>query len=112
MNLTVTPSQPIKLQLNISPICCTWPVGSAAMQYCFSVNGLGAQHQYTETSASDYLYQLNDEGCTILLYLGKDEYIAIPDTIDGVPVTTLAPTAFNYSNVKAVSIPDTVRIIL
>lgn len=59
----------------------------------------------------DLTYEENDTGITITGYSGESEFVALPDAIDGKPVTRIGYNAFRQSEVKSVEIPDTVEAI-
>ena len=63
---------------------------------------------YTPTTATDYLYVLADNEVSIIRYIGSEKRPEVPSEIEECPVTKLYSTAFNYSNVEAVYIPDSV----
>ena len=48
---------------------------------------------------------------TIIGYSGSDGYVEIPDTIDGVTVTSIGDGAFFDSSIRCVNIPDSVTSI-
>lgn len=59
-----------------------------------------------------FLYEQTDGGITILGYSGLEREITIPDTIEGLPVVTIAPYAFrDFSHLERVVIPDSVTVI-
>lgn len=61
---------------------------------------------------TDLTYEITSEGVTVTGYVGGELILAIPDTIEGSPVTAIASEAFkNMGNLKAVSVPDTVTSI-
>lgn len=62
------------------------------------------------TSAEDYVYIVEDT-VTLLNYIGSDERIQIPDTIENTAVTVIETTCFTYSDVTEVVIPDGVTTI-
>jgi len=60
----------------------------------------------------DYTYEKIDGGIRIQFYKGFDEHVTIPDTIDGLPVVEIGPSAFDGRIFLAtVVIPDTVTKI-
>ena len=63
-------------------------------------------------AASDFAYENNDSGVTVLGYQGGETVLVIPDTLEGRPVTAIAESAFKgMTSLKAVSVPDTVTSI-
>lgn len=61
--------------------------------------------------SSDFTYKTAGRGLTITGYSGDDEYLVIPEKIEGRSVTTLAADAFNGSTFTEVYIPRTVTTI-
>ena len=65
-----------------------------------------------ETPATDFTYETVEGGVSITGYTGGELVILIPDTIDDLPVVSIAPKAFEgKGNLRAVSIPDSVTTI-
>ena len=61
---------------------------------------------------SDFAYENNEDGVTLLSYKGGETVLVIPATLGGRPVTAIADAAFKgMANLKAVSIPNTVTSI-
>ncbi len=61
---------------------------------------------------SDFEYEENDGGITIYWYNGSDSEIVIPDTIGGMPVTTIGSSAFyDCTSLTTIEIPDSVTTI-
>ncbi|MCX6901925.1 MAG: fibronectin type III domain-containing protein, partial [Verrucomicrobia bacterium] len=58
--------------------------------------------------AQDYDYTTNDGTITITHYNGPDTDVTIPDTIDGLPVTSIGFTAFIERRLTSVTIPHSV----
>lgn len=56
-------------------------------------------------------YISNGESIAITSYNGDSLDIVIPATIGGLPVTTIADSAFEGSSIRSVSIPETVKSI-
>lgn len=61
--------------------------------------------------ASDFAYTAADGEVTITDYIGENEHVLIPDTVDGLPVTALADKAFYEKTVTTVVVPDSVTEI-
>lgn len=80
-----------------------------------SLNDLNTQYAgviyYDPTDENDYIYITDSESATILFYIGDKVNISIPETLDDKPVKRIESTAFNYSSVKNVYIPDGVEEI-
>lgn len=64
----------------------------------------------TETSA-DFTSAVTGTTCTITAYRGSSSVVTVPDRINGLPVSAIAPNAFKGTAVTAVIIPDTVTSI-
>ena len=59
--------------------------------------------------AQDYTCTTNDGAITITKYIGSGGAVAIPDTIDGLPVTAIGDDAFrNSTSLTSVTIPYSV----
>jgi hypothetical protein len=69
--------------------------------------------EIVDAPASDFSYVYDaSKTCTIMGYTGKDEYIRIPDTIEGMEVAAIWQFAFlGREELKGVVIPDTVTRI-
>lgn len=63
------------------------------------------------TSESDYIYYTTDDTSETIYYIGESLYPIVPDTFDSKPLETIGRATFNYSDAKAVSIPDGVERI-
>lgn len=59
-------------------------------------------------------FRINDNNTCSVIGLGscRDEYVNIPPTYGGFPVTTIEEKAFRYTNLSSVNIPDGVTYIL
>lgn len=66
-----------------------------------------------ESSADDFEILENSDGEWIITgYLGDDEILVIPETIDDIVVSEINQISFaNFECIKAVKIPDTVKIV-
>ncbi len=62
-------------------------------------------------SKTDFRFTEDEGGITITGYVGKDSTLDIPDVIEGNLVTAIGDNAFAESNVKSVSIPNSVKSI-
>jgi hypothetical protein len=64
------------------------------------------------SARAQFTYSTNAGDITITGYLGSDAVVAIPSTIDSLPVTSIGLNAFaNVSSLTSVVIPDTVTSI-
>ncbi len=64
------------------------------------------------TESTEYIYLIDDEGnAEIIYYIGDKTFPEIPSQLEGSPVTSIAATAFDYSDITAVYIPDGVTEI-
>lgn len=58
-------------------------------------------------TSGDYSYIVKDGKVTITAYLGADENVSVPQTINGKPVVAIGDSAFrNCAGIKNVSIPE------
>ena len=60
---------------------------------------------------NDWLWRSDGTEVMLLLYQGISDSPIIPQVIDGLPVTSLAPTACNYADIVSVTIPAGVKFI-
>ncbi|MBR6617015.1 MAG: hypothetical protein IKL00_03965 [Oscillospiraceae bacterium] len=60
---------------------------------------------------SDWLWQSDGSEVTLLLYHGSSDSPIIPESVEGLPVTALAPTACNYAGISSVTIPVGVKLL-
>lgn len=69
--------------------------------------------QIPDSPITDFYYEARDnDGITITKYMGSDEQVAIPSTIDNVPVTAINAGAFGGAeNLTCVVIPESVDIV-
>jgi hypothetical protein len=65
------------------------------------------------TVQAQFNYTVNDDGTvTITKYVGRGGDVVIPDTIDGLPVTSIGDTAFaGFAELTSVLIPNSVMSI-
>ena len=62
--------------------------------------------------AEDYNYTTNNGAITITQYVGSDDAVTIPDTINGLPVISVGDQAFlGYANLTSITIPNGVTSI-
>lgn len=65
-----------------------------------------------EANEADFNYKVLDDGeVEITGYKGKSPHVVIPDKIDGLPVTSIAPLAFKDKEIESVEIPESVSNI-
>ena len=69
------------------------------------------EHPYEPTSENDYIYYTTDDMSGTVYYIGESLYPIVPDTFNTKPLEAIGCTTFNYSDVKAASIPDGVERI-
>lgn len=62
-------------------------------------------------STTDFNYTEDSDGITITGYNGKDTTLEIPDVINGNIVTAIGDKAFAESNLKSVTLPNTIKSI-
>lgn len=63
------------------------------------------------TEESDYIYINDKEESNIVYYIGESKYPEIPTTLQGLPVSKLLATSFNYSDIVSAYIPEGVEEI-
>lgn len=62
-----------------------------------------------EFQFGDYRYTVENNEVTIKNYIGNDEEVIIPESIDGMPVVAIGDAVFNAcDNIRSVTIPDSV----
>lgn len=74
---------------------------------------LGAVAATTEkTTADGFVYTVVNEKVTIKQYTGTATAVTVPETIDGLPVTTIGDGAFSYkSELQSVTLPNSITTI-
>jgi hypothetical protein len=60
--------------------------------------GYGSDQSFTSTLPPDFTYTIANGTITITGYIGRGGTVAIPDTINGLPVTTIGDSAFSGCN--------------
>ena len=61
---------------------------------------------------NDYIYEFNENGITLVKYIGKDTEISVPQTIDNVYITEIGNECFSQNqNIVSVEIPHCVRTV-
>lgn len=83
----------------------------AEQAYSINVHAIGKGLTYEPTTATDYLYTIENNEVTIIGYRGTSVAPIIPDTIEGKPVTIIGENCFSDLNIVAVKIPSSVKII-
>ena len=82
--------------------------------------GCGANNETGDTSdvtsvyvspATDFEYAENEDGITVTKYIGESTEVAIPETIDGKPVTEIGKNFAMLKPIISVRMPDTVHSI-
>lgn len=68
------------------------------------------KHTAADTN-SELTYQINNDCVTITGYTGNEVNIAIPDTIEGYPVTVIGKNAFMNSACKSITLPSALKKI-
>lgn len=63
------------------------------------------------TESTEYIYLIEDGEAEIIYYIGDKTFPEIPSQLEGASVTSIAATAFDYSDITAVYIPDGVTEI-
>ncbi len=63
------------------------------------------------TLQAQFTFTTNSGAITITGYTGTNGVAIIPDTINGLPIASIAAVAFSYANVASVTIPDSVTEI-
>jgi len=63
------------------------------------------------TAQAEFYYVTNYGTITITYYAGPGGPVAIPSTINGLPVTGIRTSAFAHSGVTSVTMPDSIRSI-
>ena len=61
---------------------------------------------------NDFTYTVNDGRASITGYTGNDTAVVIPSTLDGLPVDTIAASAFSgRTDLKSITLPDSITSI-
>lgn len=63
------------------------------------------------TGADAFDYEEIDGGAAITAYNGKDNIVVIPESIGGMPVIKICTQSFRGESIRAVYVPDTVKVI-
>jgi hypothetical protein len=103
--------------LNVSASLVTLPAATIYHYRLTASNAVGTtlgedRVLVTERVSGDYKYITVDTSATITDYTGQGGAVAIPTTIDGLPVTGIGDLAFsNKTNITSVTIPSSVNSI-
>ncbi len=62
-----------------------------------------------EAPASDFEYTVDQDEVRLEVYTGSKEYVIVPGEIEGKPVTSMGDNVFYETNVRFVSLPDSIR---
>ncbi|MCC3865204.1 leucine-rich repeat domain-containing protein [Terrisporobacter petrolearius] len=62
-----------------------------------------------ENEKDEYVYEVKGRGIIIKEYIGKEQIINIPETIENKPVTKIASEAFEGKSLLEVYMPDTIK---
>ena len=73
--------------------------------------GCGEDPDAWETPASDFTYEIDDDGVRITAYTGSRAWVRIPAAIDGAPVVAIGEKAFFRAGITELSIPESVTEI-
>ena len=90
----------------------TGSYASLTMINCFVFGDVQSNESpYSPTTDNDYIYRTISGEVGVIYYIGEITNPEIPTELGGNPVKILECTAFNYTDVTAVSIPDGVTTI-
>lgn len=90
----------------------TGSYASLTMINCFVFGDVQSNESpYSPTTNNDYIYRTISGEVGVIYYIGEITNPEIPAELGDNPVKTLECTAFNYTDVTAVSIPDGVTTI-
>lgn len=65
-----------------------------------------------ENIYGDFIYNEYEDSVTIAGYIGTDENVTVPGTINGKPVTVIGDSAFcNNQSIRKVTLPDSIKVI-
>ena len=60
----------------------------------------------------DFIYNEYEDSVTVAGYIGTDENVTVPGTINGKPVTVIGDSAFhNNQSIRKVTLPDSIKVI-
>lgn len=77
----------------------------------YKENSTLAFKDFEKAAAADFEYEVKDSGISIKKYIGAATIVVVPEDIDGLPVSEICKDAFVGSELRAVSIPDSVQSI-
>lgn len=77
------------------------------------ISGAAAQEAKTANPASDFDYDLTEDGKGVIIkkYKGSERRVSVPRVINGVPVVALGERAFVHMKVTFVSLPNSITEI-
>lgn len=70
-----------------------------------------AEEPYISSPEEDFLFSIDNGAATINRYIGSDEEVFIPQTLDGVPVTGIGKAFWSSDTVVSVVIPEGIENI-
>ncbi len=75
--------------------------------FAFALSSCSFKHR-----SGDFYYKVEDGEATITLYVGEDEHVVVPESLDGNPVVAIGRDAFYACDrVRSVTLPDSVASI-
>lgn len=87
---------------------------AAAILLAGAVSFAGAEEERKRlTNSEGFVYEIKDDGTAVIVgYTGKEKNLAIPETVDSVPVTEIGSRAF-YTNrsIKTAVVPGCVKTV-
>ena len=93
----------MKNNLKISVITLTLLL--AAISFVFSISA-------AEKTYGDFEYKVENDNVTVMKYLGEDIDVTIPETIDGLPVTSVGTSSFlSKIKIESINLPPTIKYI-
>ena len=93
----------------LSAVLATLMIGSTAVATGSYTETAITASAVSETSASDFSYETNDDIITITGYKGSDTDVVIPSEINGKAVTSIGSYAFrDCTGLTSITIPDSV----
>lgn len=93
----------MKNNLKISVITLTLLL--AAISFVFSISA-------AEKTYGDFEYKVENDNVTVTKYLGEDIDVTIPETIDGLPVTSVGKSSFlSKIKIESINLPPTIKYI-
>lgn len=68
-------------------------------------------YSYEEANKKGFFFRINGQSCKIMRYKGEEEFLVVPDYINGKPVRTIGSRAFEGQPVKKIRLPKNLRAI-